>query len=107
MDTRVAMIVRFLDDRWCTPVRVAELAAHVGLGVSRLEHLFKQETRISIRDYIRERRLMAAAELLAGSEERVSVISFRVGFLHVANFNHAFKKRFGSSPRQYRAARAG
>ncbi len=107
MDTRVRMIVRFLDERWSTTVRVAELAALVGLGASRLEHLFKQEARISIRDYIRERRLAAAAELLAGSEERVSVISFRVGFQHVANFNHAFKKRFGVSPRQYRAARAG
>lgn len=100
------MIVQFLEERWSSNVRVKELAYHVGLGPSRLEHLFKQEARISIRDYIRERRLAAAAQLLASSVERVSVISFRVGFQHVANFNHAFKKRFGVSPRQYRAQRA-
>lgn len=100
------MVVQFLEERWSSNVRVAEIAGHVGLGPSRLEHLFKQEARISIRDYIRERRLAAAAHLLASSVERVSVISFRVGFQHVANFNHAFKKRYGVSPRQYRAARA-
>lgn len=106
MDTRVRMIVQFLEESWSSTVRVKELAYRVGLGASRLEHLFKQEARISIRDYIRERRLAAAAQLLASSVERVSVISFRVGFQHVANFNHAFKKRFGVSPRQYRAQRA-
>jgi transcriptional regulator GlxA family with amidase domain len=106
VDTRVEMVVEFLEARWSSGVRVAELADHVGLGASRLEHLFKQEARISIRDYIRERRLSAAAQLLAGSDERVSVISFRVGFQHVANFNHAFKRRFGVSPRAYRAAQS-
>lgn len=103
MDTRIGIIVRFLEDRWHSAVRVADLANHVGLGASRLEHLFKQEARISIRDYIRERRLTAAAALLAHSVERVSEISYRVGFHHPANFNHAFKKRFGVSPREYRA----
>ena len=97
------MVVQLLEERWWSGVRVADLADHVGLGASRLEHLFKQEARISIRDFIRERRLAAAAELLAHSLERISVISFRVGFQHVANFNHAFKKRFGVSPGEYRA----
>ena len=96
------MAVAFLDARWNSSVRVAELALHVGLGASRLEHLFKQEARVSIRDYIRERRLTEAAQLLAGSDERISVIGFRVGFPHAANFNHAFRKRFGMTPRAYR-----
>jgi AraC-like DNA-binding protein len=100
------LVVQLLEERWSSNVRVAELAGHVGLGPSRLEHLFKQEARISIRDFIRERRLAAAAHLLTSSIERVSVISFRVGFQHVANFNHAFKKRFGVCPRQYRDQRA-
>lgn len=105
MDTRVRLVVQALEERWHSPVRVAELATFVGLGTSRLEHLFKQEARISIREFIRERRLTAAAELLERSVERISVISFQVGFQHVANFNHAFKKRFGVSPRAYRAER--
>jgi AraC family transcriptional regulator of arabinose operon len=102
MDRRVEKIVHVIDTCWRTPLRIEELARLVGLGASRLEHLFKDEARTCIRDFIHERRLREAADLLVSTEERVSVISFQVGFQHVSNFNHAFKKRFGVSPLQYR-----
>jgi AraC family transcriptional regulator of arabinose operon len=105
MDRRVKRVVEMLDEHLGTPLRVRDLARLVGLGASRLEHLFKEEARISIRDYLRDRRLTAAAAMLESTEERVSVISFQVGFQHVANFNHAFKKRYGISPRRYREQR--
>jgi AraC-like DNA-binding protein len=105
MDRRVRSIVALLDAQWQSHVCVTELARQVGLGASRLEHLFKTHVNTTIRDFVRERRLLEAAERLAGSEERVSVISFGVGFGDVSNFNHAFKKRFGVSPREYRDAK--
>jgi AraC family transcriptional regulator of arabinose operon len=107
MDRRVRKVVQVLNQNWSTPLRVDDLARRVGLGTSRLEHLFKEQARISIRDFIHERRLSAAATLLLTTEERVSVISFQVGFSHVANFNHAFKRRYGVTPRAYREEKAG
>jgi len=101
-DHRIARVVALIQERWSAPLRIAELARHVGLGVSRLEHLFRQQARVSIRTFIRDERLTAAARLLASTDERVSVIAFQVGFQDAANFNHAFKKRFGVSPREYR-----
>lgn len=103
MDSRVRKVVELLNLHWHVAHRVTELAQVVGLGPSRLEHLFKEHARVSIREFIRERRLAAAADMLAATSERISVISFRVGFQHAANFNHAFKKRFGMSPREYRS----
>jgi AraC family transcriptional regulator, arabinose operon regulatory protein len=105
MDRRVTKVVTFLEERPCTQIRVSDLARHVGLGVSRLAHLFKLNARMSIRDYIRERRLSEAASLLELTEERISTIGYRVGFNDVSNFNHAFKRRFGVSPRAYREGR--
>ena len=105
MDRRVRLVVTLLDEQWRRNLVVSDLARSVGLGPSRLEHLFKAHAKTTIRDFIRERRLTEAAELLACSEERISVISFGVGFRDVSNFNHAFKKRFGVSPREYRDAR--
>ena len=106
MDRRVRKIVQVLNQSWSAPLRVGDLARRVGLGTSRLEHLFKEQARISIRDFIHERRLSAAATLLLTTEERVSVISFQVGFSHVANFNHAFKRRYGVTPRAFREQQA-
>jgi AraC-like DNA-binding protein len=94
--------VQLIDASWRSTVSVANLARDVGLGPSRLEHLFKYDAKVSIRAFVQERRLVEAAAILAATEERVSVISYQVGFRDVSNFNHAFKKRFGVTPREYR-----
>jgi len=102
MDRRIRRVVELLETQWRGPLRVGELAALVGLGPSRLEHLFKEEVRVSIREFVRERRLAEAAVMLRSTEERVSSIGYSVGFPDVSNFNHAFKKKFGVCPREFR-----
>lgn len=102
MDRRVRMILEWLNAVQPRRVSVAELARRVGIGASRLEHLFKTYTKTSIRDFIREQRLRTAAHLLGTSNERISAISMRAGFADVSNFNHAFKKHFGIAPSRYR-----
>ena len=42
--------------------------------------------------------------LIVQTHERISQIAYSVGFGDVSNFNHAFKRRFHMSPRQYRAS---
>jgi transcriptional regulator GlxA family with amidase domain len=107
MDHRVKKVLTLLEERSSAPVSVNELAEFVGLGPSRLEHLFKLDARISIRDFVRERRLEAAAAMLVTTEERISTIGYRVGFSDASNFNHAFKRRYGVSPRIYRQRQQG
>jgi len=104
MDSRVLDVLRLLDGSWRTPPRITQLAVQVGLGQSRLEHLFRSEVKESIRAYVTRQRLAAAAQMLTASRERISTIAFAVGFNDVSNFNHRFKKHFGKSPRDYRRA---
>jgi transcriptional regulator GlxA family with amidase domain len=105
MDRRIRRVVEWLEGDWRRPLRLADLAGRVGLGVSRLEHLFKTHTKLSIREFVREKRLLEAAQLLASTDERVSQIGYAVGFRDMSNFDHAFKRRFGMSPREYRDGR--
>jgi AraC family transcriptional regulator of arabinose operon len=102
VDRRIRATLALLHDEWPRTIRVHDLARRVGLGASRLEHLFKAHAKMTIRDYVREQRLARAAEMLRSGNERVSVICVMVGFGDVSNFNHAFKKRFGLAPREYR-----
>jgi len=78
----------------------------VNLRPSRLQHLFKAAMQRTIRDVVLARRLEEAAKLVVTTYERISEIAYFVGFRDVSNFNHAFRRRFGMSPRQYRAAGA-
>jgi AraC family transcriptional regulator of arabinose operon len=102
MDSRVEAVLERLRREWRQQHRVADLAASVNLGASRLSHLIRAETNTTIRDLLRRRRIAEAAHRLATTYDRVSEISYYVGFTDVCNFNHAFRREFGLSPRAYR-----
>ena len=104
MDRRIRRVRSVLDEQYRDPPSVHELAAMVGLSASRLARLFREEVSMSIRSYVVARRLYMAALLIKQTDERISQIAYGVGFNDVSNFNHAFKKRFGTSPGDYRDA---
>lgn len=107
MDRRIKRVTSVLDERYKDPPTLQQLADSVGLSTSRLAHLFRDEIGMSIQAYVRERRLLMAAMLLVQTHEQIAQIAYGVGFGDVSNFNHAFKRRFGMSPRQYRASHDG
>ena len=102
MDRRIRRVTSVLDQQYRDPPSLDQLADEVGLSASRLAHLFREEVGRSIQSYILERRLIIAAMLILQTHERISQIAYSVGFGDVSNFNHAFKRRFEMSPRQYR-----
>ena len=104
MDRRIRRTKSVLDQQYRDPPSLEALAEDAGLSVSRLAHLFRDETGMSIQSYIVERRLLMAAMLIVQSDEQISQIAYRVGFGDVSNFNHSFKRRFAMSPREYRAS---
>jgi len=104
MDRRIRKVTTVLDQEYRDPPTVEQLADEIGLSASRLAHLFRQETGKSIQSYVLDRRLVMAAMLIVQTHERISQIAYSVGFGDVSNFNHAFKRRFGMPPRQYRAS---
>lgn len=107
MDRRIKRVTTVLDQQYQDPPSIEQLAEDVGLSASRLAHLFRDEMGTSIQGYVLERRLQQAAALIVSTHERISQIAYSVGFGDVSNFNHAFKRRFAMSPRQYRARHEG
>lgn len=102
MDKRVSAALAVLERDYQRPVDFAALAASLGLGLSRLEHLFKRDVHKPMRTYVRDLRLREAARLLATTRMRISQIGAAIGLPDAANFNHLFKELFAVSPRTYR-----
>ncbi|HSY48943.1 MAG TPA: AraC family transcriptional regulator [Thermoanaerobaculia bacterium] len=107
MDRRVREVLDRLTADLRRSLSVPELAASVNLGASRLEHLFRTTLRTSIRELVRTRRIAEAARLLLTTHMRVSEIGHDVGFNDLSNFDHAFRRHFGVSPRDYRKCNGG
>jgi AraC-like DNA-binding protein len=101
-DARIARVLDELADAKAFSLGDVSLAERVGLSLSRLRQLFKEDTGMSLSQYRRERALDAASQLLASSDRRVSEIAYALGFDDPAYFTRLFTKRFHLCPRQYR-----
>lgn len=64
--------------------------------------IFKKYETVSVADYINEMRLLSAVELLEKNNWQINEISEKVGFSSQSYFFKLFKKRFGTTPKDYR-----
>jgi AraC-like DNA-binding protein len=97
--------LRHIDDHLADPaLSPRAIAAALGMSVRYL-HLLFEDAGASVRATILARRLDRCRDALAGAPRRsISEIAFAWGFNDAAHFSRVFKARFGSSPRDLRAA---
>ncbi len=81
-----------------------QLASIVYLSPGYVTRLFKQETGVSLFDYIVTCRVERAGELLCQKDIPVGDIAQMVGYDNFSYFSELFKKRTGLSPSDYRRA---
>jgi len=102
MDSRVLAAMNYLCQNLSQPVTIAMLAQHCGLSVSRLAHLFSEQTGQSPREFLELQRMAHARQLLELTDESVSNIATAAGFADAFHFSRRFKHHSGMSPRGYR-----
>lgn len=102
MDRRVELAITAIENDLARAWDVAQLAALVHLSASRFRHVFKEETGVSINQYLRERRLERAAVLLRTTFLAVKKVVMEVGFRSSSHFVQYFKQKYGVTPRAYR-----
>jgi AraC family transcriptional regulator len=78
------------------------LARESGLSKFHMIRLFREHVGFTPAQYLTEVRLQRATELLGQTEQDVTDIAFEVGFGSLATFERLFKKKFGTTPSQYR-----
>lgn len=79
-----------------------DLAQLTNLSLSSFKREFKRVYNDSPANYIRNKRLEKAAELLIISPERITDIAYDTGFNDLAHFSKCFQEKFGTSPSGYR-----
>lgn len=93
---------RIINQRLDAPPTLAELARMLGLNEKKLTQIFRDKTGRTVFAYIREVRLLRAAQLLTDTNLSVQEIAMQLGFDNPANFSTAFRERIGTTPREYR-----
>ncbi len=85
-----------------SPLTVPELAEYTNLSPSYLSRLFKKELGISISDYVREKKIEKAENLLKYSDYSFIEIANYLAFSSQSHFIQTFKKTVGLTPKKYR-----
>jgi len=83
---------------------VAEMARTAGLGQSRFHALFRATTGQSPKQSQLTRLFEEAADQLVTTALPVSEIAYALGYENASSFNRQFKRRFGLTPSEFRAA---
>ena len=102
MDSRIELVIGLMKDNIAEPLSSEELARTVNLSYSRLRHLFKSETGVSLKQHQKTLRMQMAQTLLAESFLTVKEIALRVGVSDAGRFVRDFKVACGLTPTQYR-----
>jgi AraC family transcriptional regulator of arabinose operon len=104
VDPRVRKVLDLISSDLAADYDVPGLAREVALSSSRLSHLFKQEVGEPVMGAVIRLRLNQAARLLEHTVDDIGAIAREVGFGSPYYFSRQFRRHFGMSPRQYRAA---
>lgn len=83
---------------------VGELAEKFSCSRRHLNRLFHQHFGVSVATLRMEMRLLKAMSLLRDPDAKVINVAEQCGFNHLGLFNTCFKRRFGTSPGQWRKA---
>ncbi len=99
---RIYESLRQIDEQFCQPLELSELARRVSLEKTYYSALFKRVIGISPWEYILIKRIERATELLKTTDKSVLEIALACGFNNTANFNKHFKKHTATTPRALR-----
>ncbi|QBF25774.1 AraC family transcriptional regulator [Pseudomonas tructae] len=80
------------------PLQVADLARLAGLSGARLHARFMAECGVTPMDYVRQRRLLRARQLLRDTRLPIGEIASQVGYSSQSAFAAAVLKAFGRTP---------
>jgi transcriptional regulator GlxA family with amidase domain len=100
-----ARIDRWLRAHLSEPLRIADLAAHCGFGMRRFHQLFIEAFGETPHRYLQRLRLDTSLGLLSDPRLSLSDIALEIGFGDQSAYTHAFTRRFGLAPGQWRATR--
>ena len=93
-----AALDAFIDQHAAHPLQVADLARIAGLSCARLHSRFLSECGLTPMDYIRQRRLNRALQLLRRSALPIGEVASQVGYASQSAFSAAMLREFGASP---------
>ncbi len=101
-DKSIENAIDFINNNLSHDLSIEFISKSTGISPSSLYKLFHTHLNCTVGDYINNKRVEKAKELLLDNELTIEMISQSTGFSSAAYFSKIFKSRLGQSPTSYR-----
>ena len=96
-DKKIVEIIHYINENLSRDLTIENLSEQFFLSKYHMMRKFKEETGYSVHQYILEKRILAAREMIL-SGTQASVASLECGFKDYSTFSRAYKKVLGQIP---------
>ena len=93
----------YINNHYKQDLSLDDVAEFAGFSRYYFSRSFKKQTGYSFKDYLCEKRLQVATDLLIRTDKSMKDVAAESGFGSVATFNRVFREKKGCTPTQFRA----
>ncbi len=105
MYERIQRAIDYVEKNLMDELQLKEVSSKAFCSLSYFHSLFKTIAGISLKEYIRKRRLTCAAYDLVETNEKIIDLAYKYQYESHESFTRAFTKMFGMTPSMYRRRR--
>lgn len=101
-ENALTRVINYCIQNYENDISLADVAENCYLESKYVSKLFTKSIGVTFTDFINERRIAKACQMLSENKKNIINIAFECGFKNQSTFNLVFKKHMGVTPRQYR-----
>lgn len=98
----VSNMIHYLQQHYMKPHLLQDFCDDYHFSPPYISRKFKEETGLTVMDYLQNIRILKSCELLLGTDKKISEIAYLVGYQDMKYYQTLFKKTISISPRAYR-----
>lgn len=101
-DNVIRDIQEFIEQHLEDRITVDQLAVHCSMDRINFTRRFKKATQLSPADYVQRVKVEGAKRLFESTDQQISEVMYKVGYIDIKAFRQLFKKIVGMTPGDYR-----
>ena len=98
----VQKAILIIDSDISAELSLNSLARKLDISAGYLATIFKKETKKTVSEYIKDKRIEHAMHLLSTTHLQIQTVALHCGIMDVQYFSKIFKKKTGKNPKEYR-----
>ena len=94
----IIKIIKYIDENIKEKITLQTIHEHMHLSSGYISNIFKKETGKTLTDYVNERKMFIAKEMITSNEMSLTETAEQLGFENYNYFSRLFNKYYGTRP---------